>query len=39
MSFHFLVRFEPMPEKAGEFREELLRVVESARICGLRCGA
>lgn len=28
MSVHFLVRFEPLPGKEIEFREELLRVVE-----------
>ncbi len=31
MSFHFLVRFEPLPGRAAEFREELLRVVNAAR--------
>jgi quinol monooxygenase YgiN len=31
MSFHFLVRFDPLPGKAAEFREELLRVVELTR--------
>ncbi|HKE22506.1 MAG TPA: putative quinol monooxygenase [Bryobacteraceae bacterium] len=31
MSIHFFVRFEPLPGKAAEFREELLRVVEAAR--------
>ena len=31
MSVHFLVSFEPRPEKAIEFREELLRVVEPSR--------
>jgi quinol monooxygenase YgiN len=28
---HFLVRFEPLPGKEREFREELLRVVEPTR--------
>jgi quinol monooxygenase YgiN len=28
---HFVVRFEPLPEKAGEFREEMLRVIERTR--------
>jgi quinol monooxygenase YgiN len=28
---HFIVRFEPRPEKAMEFREELLSVVEPSR--------
>jgi quinol monooxygenase YgiN len=28
---HFFVRLEPHPGKASEFREELLRVVESSR--------
>jgi len=31
LSVHFLVRFEPLPGKEIEFREELLRVVEPAR--------
>ena len=31
MSFHFFVRFEPQPGKEGEFREELLRVLEPSR--------
>ena len=31
MSVHFLVRFEPLPGKETEFREELLRVVEPTR--------
>jgi quinol monooxygenase YgiN len=31
MSFHFLVRFDPLPAKAAEFREELLRVVGLTR--------
>jgi quinol monooxygenase YgiN len=31
MSFHFLVRFDPLPGKAAEFREELMRVVEMTR--------
>ena len=31
MSFHFIVRFEPLPGKQMEFREELLRVVEPTR--------
>jgi quinol monooxygenase YgiN len=26
LSFHFIVRFEPLPGKEAEFREELLRV-------------
>ncbi len=26
MSFHFIVRFEPLPGKEAAFREELLRV-------------
>ena len=29
MSVHFFVRFEPVPGKETEFREELLRVIES----------
>jgi quinol monooxygenase YgiN len=28
---HFIVRFEPLPRKAAEFREELLRVIERTR--------
>ncbi len=28
---HCFVRFEPLPEKRAEFREELLRVVEASR--------
>jgi len=28
---HFFARFEPLPGKALEFREELLRVVEASR--------
>jgi quinol monooxygenase YgiN len=28
---HFVVRFEPLPGKAMEFRKELLRVVEPTR--------
>ena len=31
MSMHFFTRFEPLPGKAPEFREELLRVVKSSR--------
>ena len=31
MSVHFLVRFEPLPGKELEFREELLRVIEPTR--------
>jgi quinol monooxygenase YgiN len=31
MPMHFLVRFEPQPGKAGQFREELQRVVEPTR--------
>ena len=31
MSVHFLVRFEPLPGKEIQFREELLRVVEPTR--------
>jgi quinol monooxygenase YgiN len=31
MSLYFLVRFDPLPGKAAEFREELLRVVELTR--------
>jgi quinol monooxygenase YgiN len=31
MSIHFLIRFEPLPGKAAEFREELLRVIECTR--------
>ena len=31
MSFHFIVRFEPLPGKEAEFREELLRVNEPSR--------
>jgi len=31
MSVHFLVRFEPQQGKEGEFRNELLRVVEASR--------
>ena len=31
MSFHFIVRFEPQPGKAAEFREELLHVAEPTR--------
>lgn len=31
MSSHFLVRFDPLPGKAAEFRDELLRVVELSR--------
>lgn len=31
MSMHFIVRFEPAPGKAVEFRAELLRVMEPTR--------
>ena len=31
MSMHFIVRLEPRPGKAKDFREELLRVVEPSR--------
>jgi quinol monooxygenase YgiN len=31
MSVHFIVRFEPSPDKEQEFRGELLRVVEPTR--------
>ena len=31
MPFHFIVRFEPLPGKEAEFREELLRVNEPSR--------
>ena len=31
MAFHFIVRFEPLPGKAEEFREELLRVLPPTR--------
>jgi quinol monooxygenase YgiN len=31
LSFHFIVRFEPLPGKEAAFREELLRVVEPSR--------
>ena len=31
MPVHFLVRFEPQPGKAAEFREELLRVLDPTR--------
>ena len=31
MSVHFLVRFEPRPESAPEFRAELLRVLGPTR--------
>ena len=31
MSFHFIVRFEPLPGKEMEFREELLRVAPHTR--------
>ena len=31
MSFHFIVRFEPVPGKEGAFHQELLRVVELSR--------
>ena len=32
MSVHFFVRFEPLTGKQAEFREELLRVIETTRI-------
>jgi quinol monooxygenase YgiN len=31
VSFHFIVRFEPIAGKEAEFRRELLRVVEASR--------
>jgi quinol monooxygenase YgiN len=31
MSFHFIVRFEPLPGKEAAFREELLRVNAPSR--------
>ena len=31
MSIHCFVRFEPLPGKAMEFREEVLRVVDATR--------
>ena len=31
MSLHFFVRFEPLPGRHAQFREELLRVVEASR--------
>ncbi len=31
MSFHFIVRFEPIAGKEAEFRQELLRVVDATR--------
>lgn len=31
MSFHFIVRFEPIPGKEAAFRAELLRVIEITR--------
>jgi quinol monooxygenase YgiN len=31
VTMHFIVRFEPRPGKEAEFREELLRTVESSR--------
>ena len=31
LSIHFLVRFEPLPGKAPEFRAELLRVLDPTR--------
>ena len=31
MSMHLFVRFEPIPGREREFREELLRVVEPTR--------
>ena len=31
MSFHFIVRFEPLPGKEAAFRDELLRVNEPSR--------
>ncbi|PYT25697.1 MAG: hypothetical protein DMG57_24275 [Acidobacteria bacterium] len=31
LSVHFLVRFEPLPGKETEFREELLQIVDPTR--------
>jgi quinol monooxygenase YgiN len=31
MSFHSIIRFEPLPGKEAAFRDEVLRVVESSR--------
>jgi quinol monooxygenase YgiN len=31
LSIHIFVRFEPLPGKEAEFREELLRVIEPTR--------
>jgi quinol monooxygenase YgiN len=31
VSFHFIVRFEPIAGKEAEFRQELQRVVEASR--------
>jgi quinol monooxygenase YgiN len=31
LSFHFIVRFEPLPGKEAAFREEMLTVIESSR--------
>ena len=31
LSFHFIVRFEPLPGKEAAYREELLRVNEPSR--------
>jgi len=31
LSFHFIVRFEPLPGKEAAFRDELLRVNEPSR--------
>jgi quinol monooxygenase YgiN len=31
LSIHFIVRFEPRPGRAAEFREEVLRVVAPSR--------
>jgi len=31
LSFHFVVRFDPAPDSAAEFRRELLRVAEPTR--------
>ncbi len=31
MSVHFIVRFEPQPRTAPEFRDELFRVIEPSR--------
>jgi quinol monooxygenase YgiN len=38
LSVHFLVRFEPLPGKAPEFRTELLRVLDPTR-AEVGCGA